>query len=330
MGELAEIELPGPDEVSGEVVADRARHVLRPPGALATLDDLAVWLARWQRTASPAVEQPGLAVFVGSHGVTAEGVSAFPNEVNAAMDAALRDGVATATVMARHLGAMTEIVDVGVAQPTANFALSDAMDPERFATAWATGAATTDTLVEGGCDLLVFGEMGIGNSTSAAAVAAGLFGGDVRNWCGRGAGVDDQGLLRKVDVVERGVARLGPEPDPMDVLRCVGGTELVAIAGAVWRARRRSVPVLVDGYIATAAVAPLLAVRRDALEHCRAAHRSAEHAHGILLERLGLEPILDLGLRLGEGTGALVAVPIVRLAAASVVEVATFSERGLG
>jgi nicotinate-nucleotide--dimethylbenzimidazole phosphoribosyltransferase len=327
--DLSEIDLPGPDRAARSVVADRATQVLRPPGALATLDELAVWLAGWQRTDQPAVARPGLAVFVGSHGVCDEGVSAYPSEINAAMATALREGVATAAVMARHLGARTEVVDVGIDRPTANLAVADAMSPDRFAEAWSVGAATTDLLIDDGCDLLVFGEMGIGNTTAAAAVAAGLFGGDARNWCGRGAGVDDQGLLRKVDVVERGVARLGPDPAPMDVLRCVGGTELVAIAAAVWRARRRSVPVLLDGYITTAAAASLACIRSDALDHCRAAHRSAEQAHGALLERLGLDPILDLGLRLGEGSGALVAVPIVALAAASVVEVATFSEWGL-
>ena len=329
MTELSEIDLPGADRVARAAVAERATQVLRPPGALATLDELAVWLAGWQRTAQPAVIQPGLGVFVGSHGVCDEGVSAYPSEINGAMATALREGVGTAAVMARHLGARTEVVDVGIDRPTANLAVADAMGPDRFAEAWSVGAATTDLLIDEGCDLLVFGEMGIGNTTAAAAVAAGLFGGDARIWCGRGAGVDDQGLLRKIDVVERGVARLGPDPSPMDVLRCVGGTELVAIAAAVWRARRRSVPVLLDGYIATAAVAPLACIRADALDHCRAAHRSAEQAHGALLERLGLEPILDLGLRLGEGSGALVAVPIVALAAASVVEVATFSEWGL-
>jgi nicotinate-nucleotide--dimethylbenzimidazole phosphoribosyltransferase len=327
--DLSEIEIPGPDRSAAAAVTARATQVLRPPGALATLDELAVWLAAWQRTDRPAVTRPGIAVFAGSHGVCDEGVSAYPSSINESMVRALREGVATASVMARHLEAQLEVVDVGVDHPTANFALTDAMDAERFAEAWSTGAATTDTLIDDGCDLLVFGEMGIGNTTAAAAVAAGLFGGDARNWCGRGAGVDDQGLLRKVDVVERGVARLGPSPRPMDVLRCVGGTELVAIAAGVWRARRRSVPVLLDGYIATAAAAPLACVRADALDHCRAAHRSSEQAHGVLLERLGLEPILDLGLRLGEGSGALVAVPIVRLAAASVVEVATFSEWGL-
>jgi nicotinate-nucleotide--dimethylbenzimidazole phosphoribosyltransferase len=264
-------------------------------------------------------------VFVADHGVARRGVSAYPADVTAAMLRALQDGVATANVLAREVGASLDVVDVGVGRPTADLVVEDALSPERFQECWDRGTAAITAL---DCDLLVLGEMGIGNTTSAAAVAASLFGGEVADWVGAGTGVDGAGLERKRAAVAAARERVRGAP-PLEVLRRVGGAELVAMAGAATEARRRRLPLVLDGYVVTAALAVLEAEQRGALDHCVAGHRSPEPGHGRLLERLGKAPLLDLGLRLGEASGALLAVPLIRMAAAAVVEVATFAEWGL-
>ncbi|MDQ1375081.1 MAG: nicotinate-nucleotide--dimethylbenzimidazole phosphoribosyltransferase [Actinomycetota bacterium] len=315
-----------PDHAARRAVAERAAQVLRPAGALRRLDEIAAWLAGWQRTDRPAVERPAAVVFAADHGVAAEGVSAYPAAVTGEMLRALRAGVATAAVLCRQVGAALHVVDVGVGRPTGNITVEPALDSDGFAAAWAAGRDAVATL---DADLLVLGEMGIANTTTAAAVAAGLFGGPVSDWVGRGTGVDDAGLAHKTAVVERAGARVAGVTDPLEILREVGGSELVAMAGAAQAARDRSLPLLLDGYVVTAALAPLAVARPGALDHCLAAHRSPEPGHGRLLARLGLEPLLDLELRLGEGSGALLAVPIVAMAAAAVTDVATFAEWGM-
>lgn len=317
---------PPGDERSRQAVVARAARVLRPSGALARLDEVAAWLAAWQRTSTPAVERPAVVVFVGDHGVTEEGVSAYPSSVTAAMLDALRTGAATAAVMARALGAELRVVDVGVGRPTGVISREPALTEERFEECFDAGRAEVASL---DADLLVLGEMGIGNTTAAAAVAAALYGGPAEEWTGRGTGVDDATWTRKVSVVERARRRLAPDADPVEILMQVGGSELAAIAGATVEARLRSIPVLLDGFVVTAAVAPLEAAVAGALDHCLAGHRSPEPGHALLLSKLGKEPLLDLGLRLGEASGALAALPLVRLAAAAVEEVATFEEFGL-
>jgi len=318
-------QLPQPDEASADAVRERSRDVLRPAGALARLDEVAGWLASWQRTVSPSVKAPALIVFAGDHGVTSEGVSAYPSEVTAAMLRALREGVATASVLAGELGATVRVVDCGVGAPTGNIAVEPAMDRDRFDECFELGRSSVREVE---ADLLVLGEMGIGNTTAAAALAASLFGLTADDWTGRGTGVDDDTLARKIDVVRRARERVGEERG-FDLLRELGGTEMVAIAGALVEARIRSLPVVLDGFVVTAAAASLEVLRPGALDHCIAGHRSPEPGHQLLLEKLGMVPLLDLGLRLGEGSGALAAVPLVRMAAAGVTKVATFEEWGL-
>ena len=322
-------DLPTPDETARAAVRDRAAHVLRPTGALARLDDVAVWLAGWQRTARPAVARPAVTIFAADHGVASAGVSAYPAEVTKAMLAALEDRVATSAVLARGVGARFETVDVGVGAPTGDIRSEPALDPGRFAACVAAGVAATDRAAEHGADLLVVGEMGIGNTTPSAAVCVALFGGTPEDWAGRGTGVDDEGLARKRAAVAAAAERIAGTSDPVEILRQVGGAELVAMAAAVARARRRSIPVLLDGFVVGAAVAPLAVATPGALDHCLASHRSAEAGHRRLLDRLAMAPLLELDLRLGEGSGALVAIPIVRAAALAVTDVATFEERGL-
>jgi nicotinate-nucleotide--dimethylbenzimidazole phosphoribosyltransferase len=320
------LNLPRPDEAAVSAIRERASKVLRPLGALARLDEVAAWLAGWQRTALPVVSRPATVVFVADHGVAAEGVSAYPSDVTVAMLRALEAGVATASVMTRDVGARLSVVDVGVARPSANLVREAALSRDRFRECFQTGREAVAHL---DADLLVVGEMGIANTTPAAAVCAALFGGLAEDWAGRGTGIDEPTLARKVAVVEAARRRIEGVSGPLEVLRQVGGAELVAIAGAALEARLRSIPLVLDGFVVTAAVAPLEVSRAGALDHCLAGHCSGEPGHRLLLDKLGKPPLLDLGLRLGEGSGALAAVPLVRLAAACVADVATFDEWGL-
>jgi nicotinate-nucleotide--dimethylbenzimidazole phosphoribosyltransferase len=317
---------PPKDETSEAALTERAANVLRPAGALARLDAIAAWLASWQRTTKPAVNKPAVVVFVADHGVTTEGVSAYPAEVTVAMLRALNEGVATAAAMSRSVGAQLLVVDVGVGEPTGNIAVEDALSEDRFRASFEAGRESVRNL---DTDLVIFGEMGIGNTTPAAAVAATLFGGPAEEWTGRGTGVDDETWARKVQAVERARARIAPDAQPLEILRRVGGAELAAIAGAMTEARARSIPVLLDGFVVTAAVAPLAVLHPGAIENALAGHRSPEPGHAMLLDKLGLDPLLDLNMRLGEASGALAALPLVRLAATVVVDVATFEEWGL-
>ena len=321
--ELVEsLPLPAPDERAARAVAERAANVLRPVGAFARLDEVAAWMASWQSTATPHADRPALVLFAGDHGVAAEGVSAYPAEITGSVLRALEDGVATANAVAAAVGASTHLVDVGVGSPTGNIAIEPAMDDERLHAAFDVGRATVAGL---DADLLVVGELGIGNTTSAAALTSCLLGMAPDVCTGRGTGVDDAALRRKIDVVSRACARVAA-CHPIDALRELGGTELAAIVGAIVEARLRRIPVLLDGYATTAAAAVLARTRPDGVRHCLAGHRSAEPGHRRLLDALGMRPLLELDLRLGEGTGALAAVPLVRIAIRAVTDVATFDE----
>ena len=317
-------QLPRPDGDAADAVRARADDVLRPSGALARFDDLAVFVAGWQRTTTPSIRKPAGVIFAADHGVAAAGdVSAYPTEVTAAMLAAFTQQKATINALARSVGATVTAVDVGVGRPTGDIRVEPALDPERFDSVVAAAAAAIDAL---DTDLLVLGEMGIGNTTVAAALANAILGGDAADWVGRGTGVDDAGLARKRAAVAAAASRVAGHADPIDAMRQVGGAELTAMAAACLAARLRSIPVLLDGYVCTAAVLPLHAAAPGALDHCIVGHCSAEPGHRRLLEHLGLRPLLDLGMRLGEGSGAMAAVPLVRMACAAVVEVPTFAE----
>ena len=315
--------LPAPDVTARTAATDRVNDILRPAGATTRLDSLAIWLAGWQATASPTVEQPAALIFAGDHGVVAEGVSAYPAEVTQSMLAAFKAEKASVSALARVAGATVSAIDVGVGEPTGNLRVEPAMSAERFAHCFSVGRAAVS---EAETDLLIVGEMGIGNTTAAAAVSAALVGGDVSPYVGRGTGVGDDALSNKAQVVTDALQRIDAEADPLEVLRQVGGTELVAIAGAIYEARTQSLPVLLDGYISTAPALALHAVDPTLIEHCQAAHCSAEPGHQLVLDHLGLQPLLTLDLRLGEASGAMAAVPLVRMACALVNEVPTFTE----
>lgn len=314
--------LPSPDRPARDDVRRRADDILRPTGALSRLDDIAVWMAGWQHSSSPAVERPHGIVFAADHGVALAGVSKYPIEVTKAMLDAFATHRSTITTLARVVGARIEVVDVGVGRPSNDLRNERAVDDDRFDECVTAARRAVDT---SDADVFVFGEMGIGNTTAAAAVAHALYGGTVDDWVGRGTGLDDEGLARKRTAVARGVART-TGLSPLDVLAEVGGLELVAIAAAIVAARQKSVPVILDGYVVGAAAAVLHAIRPDALDHCIAGHCSAEPGHRHLLDRIGLEPLLDLDMRLGEASGAMIAVPIVQMACAALTDVPTFAE----
>ncbi len=319
-------DLPGPDESARAGAAARNGVLTKPPGALGRLEELAIWFAGWRGEVCPRLQAPQVLVFAGNHGVAARGVSAFPAEVTAQMVLNFEAGGAAINQLAEANGASLGVHALELARPTADFTQGPAMDEAGFVAALATGWEAVDP----GADLLVCGEMGIANTTAAAAIALALFGGEAADWAGRGTGVDDAGLALKRQVVAEGLAaNPGARGNGLEALRCLGGRELAAIAGAILRARHLCIPVLLDGFICTAAAACLEAARPGALDHAVAGHVSAEAAHGTLLEKLGKAPLLSLGLRLGEGSGGALAIGVVRSALACHSGMATFAEAGV-
>lgn len=317
---------PATDAASARAAADRNGQLTKPPGALGRLEDLAIWYAGWRGTATPRIAAPQIIVFAGNHGVTAQGVSAFPAEVTAQMVMNFDHGGAAINQLAKAFGATLDVHALDLDTPTADFTAGPAMTEAEVVDALRAGweAVGEDT------DLLVTGEMGIGNTTAAAALAHALFGGEPADWTGRGTGVDDAGLARKVDAVARGLgANPGAATDPLEALRCLGGREIAAMAGAIAGARARRIPVILDGFICTAAAACLARAADGALDHAVAGHLSAEGAHDALLAALGMQPLLSLGLRLGEGSGAALAIGVLQGAVACHSGMATFAEAGV-
>jgi nicotinate-nucleotide--dimethylbenzimidazole phosphoribosyltransferase len=317
-------DLPDADQSAREAVHQRAANILRPSGALAWLDDIAEWVAGWQRTDRPRIERPVGLIFAADHGVAAATeVSAYPTGVTRAMFEAYRQGRSTINAFARLAGAEVVAIDVGIGHPTADIRFDAALSEERFDEIVQIAFDEVDRL---DCDLLVLGEMGIGNTTPSAAIAAALAGGETAAWVGRGTGIDDEGMTRKRRAVQESVRRIAGITDPIKILREVGGAELVAVTAATLAARHRSIPVVLDGYVVTSAVLPLNEIHASLLDHCTVGHCSAEPGHRKLLERLGKAPLLDLDMRLGEGSGAMAAVPLIAMACAGITDVPTFEE----
>ena len=315
---------PPADAAALQGARDRNGQLTKPPGALGRLEDLAVWYGGWRGSARPVLEHPQILIFAGNHGVAARGVSAFPAQVTVQMVANFRAGGAAINQLAKAFGATMAVHALDLDRPTADFTTAPAMTGAEELAALNIGWQAVDP----SADLLVVGEMGIGNTTSAAAIAHALYGGQAEDWVGRGTGVDDAGLARKAAVVADGVARHASRK-PLEVLRCLGGREIAAMAGAMARARVLRIPLILDGFIACSAAAVLHAAAPGALDHAVAGHRSAEGAHGALLARLGKEPLLSLGLRLGEGSGAATAIGILKAAVACHSGMATFAEAGV-
>ena len=318
--------LPEADETArGQVIA-RDKTLTKPQGSLGRLEEIAEWLAAWQGKAPPSADRPLIALFAANHGVAARGISAYPTSVTAQMVQNFSSGGAAVNQLAQTFGAGLQVYELALDYPTPDIAEAEAMNEKDCMGTIVFGMQA----LEQPCDILCLGEMGIGNTTIAAALSAALYGGSASDWVGCGTGIDDEGRARKLEAVEAALTHHGDAlDDPLEALRRVGGREFAALAGAIAAARFRQVPVLLDGYAVTAAAAVLERVQPGALDHCIAAHVSQEPGHRLLLEKLGKKPLLDLDLRLGEGSGAVLALGLVKAAAAVHRGMATFEDAGI-
>jgi nicotinate-nucleotide--dimethylbenzimidazole phosphoribosyltransferase len=319
------MELPAADSKAAAAATGRDATLTKPPKSLGRLEDTVFWLAAWQGRNPPRLDRVEVLVFAGNHGVVAQGVSAFPAAVTAQMVANFATGGAAINQLSRMAGAHLSVIPLALDRPTADFTRAPAMTEAEFLAAVATGY----NAVSPEADLVCLGEMGIGNTTAAAAMAAALFGGGGIRWAGRGTGIDDEGLVRKCAAIDAAIERHQSVLDPLRVAVALGGRELAALLGAALATRHKRVPVVIDGFVCTAAVAPLAKLRPDALAHALAGHISAESGHRALLKELGLKPLLDLGMRLGEASGAAVAALILRAALACHTGMASFTEAGV-
>jgi nicotinate-nucleotide--dimethylbenzimidazole phosphoribosyltransferase len=315
--------IPEASEASRQAVRTRQAELTKPLWSLGRLEEIVAFLAAWQGKPKPSIDRPLVAVFAGNHGVVEKGVSAYPASVTRAMmDNFTAGGAAINQICAAH-GLGLKVFDLALDVPTGDITEAPALEEKEAAATFAFGMEA----IAGGIDLLCLGEMGIGNTTIAAAIYHGLYGGAAADWVGRGTGIDDRGLARKIAAVEAAVARHREHlADPLEVMRRLGGREIAAIAGAIIAARMERIPVILDGYVVCSAAAILHALDPRALDHCMAAHVAAEGGHADVLRRLGKKPLLDLGLRLGEGTGAALAFGIIRAAVACHTGMATFAE----
>jgi nicotinate-nucleotide--dimethylbenzimidazole phosphoribosyltransferase len=317
--------MPALDAQALAAAREREAQLTKPAGSLGRLEEIAEFMAAWQG-GKPHVDNPLVAVFAGNHGVTAQGVSPFPPSVTEAMVANFQGGGAAINQICKTFDLSLKVYELALSQPTGDITVSPAMDERGAAATMAFGMEA----LAGGPDLLCLGEMGIGNTTVAAAIYCALFGGEPEDWVGRGTGVDDAGLKRKADAVRRAL-KLHEEhlDDPLEVLRRLGGREIAAMAGAILGARHQRVPVVLDGFVVCAAAAVLHALEPSALDHCLAGHVSAENAHARALREMNKAPLLSLGMRLGEGSGAGLAVGIIKAAVACHNGMATFAEAGV-
>ncbi len=315
--------LPGPDQAAYDAAVEREPHLTKPCGSLGRLEELAAWLSAWQGHHPPEMSNPACATFAGNHGVMKHKVSPCPVEVTWQQSKNFGEGGGAINAMCRSTGTAFKVYDIRIDSFTKDFLDGPAMDEEDFVYAFNVGMAAVSS------DMSVFcpGEMGIGNTTPASAMMHALFGGTAEDWTGYGAGAVGDILARKIDVVRRGVElHMADQPDAVEVMRRLGGRELAAMAGATVSGRLQRVPILLDGFPCTAAAAPLEVFQPGALDHCRVAHASAEAGHSMAYEKLRQRPLLDMGMRLGEGTGGALAVNLLRAAVTCHNDMMTFDE----
>ncbi|WP_264077569.1 nicotinate-nucleotide--dimethylbenzimidazole phosphoribosyltransferase [Mycolicibacterium houstonense] len=335
-----------PDAEAAAAARARQNRLTKPPGSLGRLEELSVWAASCQGACPPqALNRPRVVVFAADHGVTAAGVSAFPSAVTGQMMANFDSGGAAVNVLAEVAGATVRVADIAVdcdaplspaigahkvRRGSGNIAIEDALSEAEVVAAITAGCRIADEEVDAGADLLIAGDMGIGNTTAATTLVAAVTGTEPVAVVGRGTGIDDLGWMRKASAVRDALYRArGVTRDPVGLLRVSGGADLAAIAGFCAQAAVRRTPVLLDGMVVTAAALVAEELAPGAKAWWQAGHRSPEPAHDLALSHLGLTPIVDLGMRLGEGTGAVVALPIVRAAIATLISMATFDEAGI-
>jgi nicotinate-nucleotide--dimethylbenzimidazole phosphoribosyltransferase len=318
--------LPAIDSATADQAHDRQQQLTKPPGSLGRLEDIAIWMAGWQGQEKPQIKAPACLIFAGNHGVAQNGVSAFPPEVTEQMVLNFQHGGAAINQLCQAAGASLNVFPLSLDTPTADFSEQPAMSVEDTLAAMQMGADA----IPDDADLILPGEMGIGNTSSAAALSHLVFGGEADTWTGRGTGLDDDRLAHKISIITKAVNRVKSQTlDPVTMLSELGGRELAAIAGCVLAARLRRIPVLLDGFISTAACLPLWASNNAALDHCQISHYSKEPGHRHVIDALGKTAILDLDLRLGEASGAAIALQIVRSALAAHNGMATFAEAGV-
>jgi nicotinate-nucleotide--dimethylbenzimidazole phosphoribosyltransferase len=332
---------PPDDDVREQALA-RQGQLTKPPGSLGRLEELGVWISACQGVCPPKlIGRARVVVFAGDHGIAAHGVSAYPSEVTGQMVANFLAGGAAINVLAAAAGATVRVVDMPVAgdTPVAEFKVrkgSGSIDRENALTeaeteaAVAAGRAIADQEVDGGADLLVAGDMGIGNTTPSAVLIAAIIGAEPVAVVGRGTGIDDQGWMRKTAAIRDALRRAKKVAgDPMALLQTVAGADLAAMAGFLAQAAVRKTPVILDGVVVTAAAAVADQLAPGARAWWVAGHRSVEPAHTLVLEHLGLKPIIELDMRLGEGSGAVAALPLVTAATRILAEMATFADAGV-
>lgn len=319
-------EVPGPDLEAREAARARQADLIKPGGGLGRLEELAIWLATWQAARAPRMERPRVAIFAANHGIAARGVSRFDPALTEQMVKAIVAGGGAVNQLAAMVKADLRMYEMALDQPTADFTQGPAMSEEDCARALAYGMMA----VEPGFDVMALGDLGVGNRTCAAALCHGLFGGEAAQWVGPGVEAEETLVARRAAVVAEGVAanRANLE-DPFDVLRAVGGLELSAIVGAILACRLARIPVLLDGFVCSAAAAVLHAVDPQLLDHCLVAQRSSGWPHDRLLEKLGKRPLLDLDIALGEGTGSVLGIQLLQGAVACHNGMATRKKAGL-
>lgn len=320
------VRMPQPDGEAIHRAALRNANLLKPSGSLGQLEDIALFLAGWQGVEKPLITRPVVALFAGNHGVLAQGVSKWPMAITQVMvDMFMQGGAAINQICAAN-GLGLKVFDLALQIPVDDFTQGSAMDEKGCAATIAFGMEA----IAGGVDLVCLGEMGIGNTTSASAIYAALFGGEVEAWVGDGAGADEDQRARKIAAIKAGLdLHAANLADPLAVLRCLGGREIAAMVGTILSSRSQRIPLVVDGFVATAAAAVLHRMDPASLDHCLFAHVSAEQAHARALKLMGKRAMLDLGMRLGEGTGAALAATIIKTAAATHSGMATFADIGM-
>lgn len=333
-----------PDGAAASAAAERQLALTKPPGSLGRVESLAVELAGWQRTDRPRADRVHIAVFAGDHGIAADGVSAYPQAVTGEMLRNFATGGAAIAVLARQLGATLEVIDLGtvnapghvdgvrherIAASTSNIRHGAAMTAPQLRAALEAGRRSVHRAVGNAAHVFIGGDMGIGNTAVASALACALLGEEPHALTGAGTGLDREAIARKAALVAEALQANAGSPTPLETLRRLGGFEIAALTGAFIACAQQGVPALVDGFIATSAALAAVAIQPGARGWMMFAHRSRERGHGRLLDALGAEPLLDLHMRLGEASGAAVAVPLLRLACALHADMATFAEAGV-
>lgn len=314
------------DDSAAAAARARQAELTKPPGSLGRLEELAVFMAGWQGRERPRIDRAQALIFAGNHGVTAQGVNPFPVEVTAQMVENFRNGGAAINQLCRLAGADLSVIALDLDRPTEDFTQGMAMEVPDLVAAIQTGKNAVDPEA----DVILLGEMGIGNSTVAAALAAATFGGSAEDWVGPGTGADDDIMARKINAVNAGLKRHKGAATAASILGSYGGREQAAICGTVIRARELGIPVILDGFICSAAAGVLLVNDPEALDHCLLGHESAEPGHRRLVAVIKKKPVVTLDMRLGEGSGAAVALLILRAALECHNGMATFGEAGIG